>query len=142
MRFSPLPCCVLGRRIRTWVDYYSETDLDQTSSLRLKWETREKLVRQFKHLWLRQYLPQLQERQKWKTRQPNIRVGDLVLLETDHVLKHRWPVARVKEIITGKDGQIRSVTVKTADGKTPLKRSVHQLFPLEGQADRLCNEQC
>ena len=136
---TPSMLC-LGRKIRMWVDYFSETELDQTSDIRLRWEKREKLMRNFKKLWLRQYLPQLQERQKWKTRQPNLKEGDLVLIEQEKILKHRWPVARVKEIITDNDGNVRSVYVKTAQGKNLLKRSIHELYPLEGQVDRLKNE--
>ena len=52
---TPSMLC-LGRRIRTWVDFFSETELDQTSDIRLRWETRERLMSLFKELWLKQYL--------------------------------------------------------------------------------------
>ena len=132
---TPSMLC-LGRRIKTWVDFFSETELDQTSDIRLRWETREKLMAMFKELWLKQYLPQLQERHKWRSRQPNIKVGDIVLIEKENVLKHRWPLARVKELISGMDGKIRTVKVKTAKGETVLKRSIHDLYPLEGLGPR------
>ena len=35
----------------------------------------------FRQLWLEKYLPQLQERQGWHTKEPNLKIGDLVLLE-------------------------------------------------------------
>ena len=129
---TPSMLCI-GRRIRPWIDYFSETELDQSSNVRLRWEQRQNLVRELKGLWLRQYLPALQERSKWKTKQPNLKVGDLVLIETENIKKHLWPVARVKEIVRGTDGSIRTVLIKTSGGKTTLKRSVHDLFPLEGK---------
>ena len=61
---TPSMLC-LGRRIIPWPDYFSETQLRQESSIRLRWEARKKLVENFREVWLKQYLPELQKRQKW-----------------------------------------------------------------------------
>ena len=47
----------------------------------------------FRELWLEQYLSQLQERQHWRTKESNLKVGDLVLLETEKKKQFQWPVA-------------------------------------------------
>ena len=57
----------------------------------------------FRELWLEQYLPQLQERQLWRTKESNLKVRDLVLLETENKKQVQWPVAGVNKIMRGKD---------------------------------------
>ena len=74
-----MPC--IGRRIKLWPDFLAETDLRQESSVILRWEVRKELVMKFRKLWLEQYLPQLEEHQRWRTKKPNLKIGDLVLLE-------------------------------------------------------------
>ena len=76
-------------------------------------------------------MPQLQERQKWRTKEPNLQVGDLVLLETKNQKQFLWPVARVIEIIKGRDGLVRTVKVRTKVNKELLKRGIHEIYPLE-----------
>ena len=130
---TPSMLC-LGRRITPWPDYLAETELKQESSVRLRWETRKGLVEKFRELWLTQYLPQLQTRQKWHTKEPNLKMGDLVLIETEKKKKFQWPVARVAQILYGDDGLVRTVFVRTKENKNLLTRGIHELFPLE--ADR------
>ena len=121
----------LGRRIKLWPDFFAETDLRQESSVRLRWEVRKELVMKFHELWLEQYLPQLQERQHWRTKEPNLKIGDLVLLETENKKQFQWPVARVNKIIVGKDGLVRTVLVRTKTSRGLLRRDIHEIFPLE-----------
>ena len=61
--------------------------------------------------------------------QGDLRLGSLVLIREDHVPKISWPSGRVIELHRGKDGIIRSVTLRTA--KSVLKRSVQCLRDLE-----------
>ena len=85
----------------------------------------------FRELWLEQYLPQLQERQCWHTKEPNLKVGDLVLLETENKKQFQWPVARVYKIMRGKDGLVSAVLVRTKTSCDLLRRGIHEIFPLE-----------
>ena len=87
---TPSMLC-LGRMIKLWPDFFSETDLRQESSVWLQWEARRGLVMKFRDLWLEQYLPQLQERQRWRAKESNLKVGDLVLLETENKKQFQWP---------------------------------------------------
>ena len=61
--------------------------------------------------------------------QGDLRLDSLVLIREDHVPKISWPLGRVIELHHGKDGIIRSVTLRTAKGV--LKRSVQCLSDLE-----------
>ena len=56
---TPSMLC-LGRRLKTMPDYFSETQYDQESSVRLRWQERKEMIERFKELWMKQYLPQLQ----------------------------------------------------------------------------------
>ena len=100
---TPSMLC-LGRRIKLWPDFLAETDLRQESLVRLRWEVLKELVMKFRELWLEQYLPQLQvQLQRWRTKEPNLKIEDLVLLETENKKQFQWSIARVNKIMHGKD---------------------------------------
>ena len=94
-------------------------------------EAPKELVMKFCELWLEQYLPQLQEYQRWCTKVLNLKVGDLVLLETENKKQFQWPVARVNEIMRGNDGLVHTVLVRTKTSRDLLRRGIHEIFPLE-----------
>ena len=133
---TPSMLC-LGKRIKLWPNFFSEADLPQESSVRLRWEARKELVMKFRELWLEQYLSQLQERQRWRTKGPNLNVGDLVLLKTENKKQFQWPVARVNKIMRGKDGLMHTVLVRTKTNRDLLRRGIHEIFPLEACREQL-----
>ena len=79
--------------------------------------------------WTREYLPQLQQWSKWTTKQPCLKPGDVGMLADSDSPRGEWPMARVMEAEPGRDGLVRTVTVK-ARGKTII-RAVSRLCPLE-----------
>ena len=93
-----------------------------------KWRQRlhlqEKLLRRFTKDYLQGLLP----RKKWHKDFDGPREGELVFVE-EPVKRLQWPMARVQEIHKGRDGQIRSVTLKTPLGV--MRRPVQRLVPLE-----------
>ena len=60
-----------------------------------------------------------------------LKLGDLVLLETEKLKQFQWPVARVVELIKGADGIVRTVRVRTKGSSELLRRNIHEIFPLE-----------
>ena len=80
--------------------------------------------------WIKEYLPELQRRQKWVKDEPNLTVGDLVLLLDENSPRGSWPLGLVKDISAGRDGLVRSVRVKTAT--TEFVRPITKLVVLEG----------
>ena len=75
--------------------------------------------------WSHDYLHQLQQRTKWKDVQPNVTVGDIVLLKEDNLPSLVWKKAVVSDIHAGRDGLTRVVTLRTATGT--LKRLVTKI---------------
>ena len=88
-------------------------------------------------LWRKQYRMSLQQRAKWFTKQPNIKVGDLVVLHEGKIKRGYWKLARVIEILPSRDGSVRKVKISLprfndegkATSHTILKRSVRQPMP-------------
>ena len=69
------------------------------------------------HLSLRRYT-------KWHHPTRNVQVGDVVVLQEDNMVPTKWPLAKVIQTHTGKDGFVRVVTIKTATGtyKRPVTK--------------------
>ena len=58
-----------------------------------------------------------------------INTGDVVLIGDDNYKRIDWPLARVEELIKGRDHTSRVAILKTKDGK--LKRPIQRIYPLE-----------
>ena len=93
-----------------------------------RWRYRQQIEKQFWNAWQKEYLPLLQQRQKWNKEGQELKVGDIVLVLTENK-RQSWPLGRVVETFVGRDGHIRSADIKIGD-KT-FKRSIQQLVKLE-----------
>ena len=76
----------------------------------------QKVCNLFWDLWIKRYLPSLASGSKWKQKQGNFRVGDIVLIGEPNVTRGRWNLGKVMETHPSKDGLVRVVQVKTEDG--------------------------
>ena len=96
-----------------------------------RWELVQKMRNCFWKRWHLEYLNSLQQRCKWKTSQPNITEGDVVILKDDNLPPSIWPLGRVMTLHPGTDGNVRVVTVKTVKGlyKRPVVKIVK--LPIE-----------
>ena len=82
-----------------------------------RWRYVQHLADKFWARWTREYLPQIQHRQKWTNDSlPNVQPGELVLLVDELRHRNRWRMARVIKTILGRDGTVRSCEVKTDSG--------------------------
>ena len=68
-------------------------------------------------VWLRNFLPSLQLRNKWWKDRSNIEVGDLVLVIDPDVKRGCWNMGKVLKVYPDDDGRVRSVKVKTVNGQ-------------------------
>ena len=76
--------------------------------------------------WTKEYLPLLQERQKWSVTRRNLKAGDVVLIVDDSAPRSSWLMGKVERTVSDSKGLVRRVFVKT-------KTSV-----LERPIDKLC----
>ena len=95
----------------------------------------EETLSAFWERWRTEYLALLRERhERVSTRgtaaENRMKVGDIVLVRSDHEKRVCWPLAKIMDVVHGADGMIRSANIKTANGKI-TNRPITKLYPLE-----------
>lgn len=105
--------------------------LEKQPSTLTRWKLTQQLVQRIWARWSADYLHTLQQRKKWQLKEPNICVGDLVLVLEDNQPPTKWAVGRITETHPGSDGLIRVVTVRTKNGS--YKRAIVKVarLPIE-----------
>lgn len=63
-----------------------------------------------------QYLHTLQRRQKWYVPDPNLKVEDMVIINSTSQLPLAWQLGRVIAVHPGPENIVRVATVKTTEG--------------------------
>ncbi|XP_054712892.1 uncharacterized protein LOC129222408 [Uloborus diversus] len=86
-----------------------------------------------------EYLGQLRQPVTNRNNSPVLKVGDLVIVWTDNCKRIDWPLGRVLEVFTSKDGCVRVAKVKTKTGV--FIRPVKKLCSLELGAVSSCELQ-
>ena len=81
---------------------------------RKRWRKVQFLPNEFWSRWKREYLLNLQARQKWHTKTRNFQVGDIVILKEEAVRGH-WKLGKIIETKQGQDGLVRSVKLLMGD---------------------------
>jgi hypothetical protein len=106
----------------------SDLSLLEASGFRKLNRERVKVLEELKSRFRREYLSQLVQRGK-AIEGCRLMVGDIVLVGAYNKKRWAWPLARIVELIPGKDGNVRVARVKTVTGEwiRPLQR----LYPLE-----------
>lgn len=111
---------------------YPEPDVTHIPENRLTYFQRLTHIQQaFWKKWSINYLNLLQNRPKWLTPSPNLKINDIVLLKEDNTVPLQWPLARIVEVMLGSDGRTRVVKVKTQNGV--FTRSISKLCLLPNQ---------
>ena len=107
------------------------TPISETLNLniRSKWKSVQAGVNLFWKRWISEYLPTLTKRLKWATDQPNIRVGDLVIVRQNSIPRYHWPLGRVIKCFKGTDSIVRSVQLKLSNSE--VTRPVQAICLLE-----------
>lgn len=92
----------------------------------------ETVIQAFWVRWKMEYLTSLREHhshRKIKSNEKVVAKGDVVLVH-DNVARNQWKVGVVTNLHTGKDGLVRSVSLRISSGKE-LSRPIEKLYPLE-----------
>lgn len=85
----------------------------QDMYLKRRWKQAQYISDLFWKRWIREYLPLLQERQKWNQRKKNLKPGDMVIIMDSSAPRGSWPLGKVPETIHDKKGLVRSAPLKT-----------------------------
>ena len=128
-----------GKKLKPFREYFGDSELPGKTNAKWRWQKRSNQMDHLYHIWRKQYRDSLQRRAKWFTKQPNIKIGDLVVVHEEKVKRGYWKLARVVEILPSRDGSVRKVKISIPrfndKGKATepmiLERSVRQLCPLE-----------
>ena len=95
------------------------------------------VLNQFWKRWQREYLLELREAHRYSSGNSDassaVSIGDIVLVHDDKP-RGFWRLARIENVITGRDGQIRGAILRVASEKgrsTTLQRPLQRLYPLE-----------
>jgi len=109
---------------------FPEEDVMAVPTNRLtRWRRVTQFTQQLWQRWRRDYLSQLQTRDKWATSTgPELEINSVVMIRDDNLPPLQWRIGRVTDVQPGADGVVRVATVRTADGS--FKRAVRQLCPL------------
>lgn len=98
----------------------------------IKIRTRYQLVEQlrcnFWERWRKEYLAELQQRTKWRSRQINLKKGDLVVFKEPNLPPLKWRLGRVQRLYPGDDGVARVADFLTYRGVE--RRGVNKVCPL------------
>ena len=92
---------------------------------RRRWKQTQYLADLFWKRWVREYLPNLQERQKWNRVKQNLKPGDIVMILDDNAPRSSWLLGRVMSTTSDSKGLVRRVLVKTKS--STLERPVAKL---------------
>ena len=89
------------------------------NALRYTWRQSRALVDSFWKRWSRDYVAALQARPKWREGEESLSIDDCVLLVDEQCRRGDWRMGRV--IATDEDELVRTVSVRTTDGKVFLR---------------------
>lgn len=114
---------------------------------RKRWRRVQFLANQFWDRWRKEYISNLQSRQKWISQKRNMSVGDIVLIKDENLARNMWHIARIIETFVDADGLVRKakLVVGSSDKHSRLsvlERPIHKLvliketeeFPTEESA--------
>ncbi|XP_061727618.1 uncharacterized protein LOC133532788 [Cydia pomonella] len=99
------------------------------------WRRGETIMKEYRDMFMNQYLLSLREHYKHSTKQPRVRshdvpcVGDIIQIKGDTKNRENWKVGRISELIKGTDGLYRVAKVKVDNNI--FTRSISHLYPLE-----------
>lgn len=104
------------------------TFTEEDTISRSSWRAAQRLADIFWTRWVREYLPELQNRREPHGRGPAVQVNDLVQIVDANLPRNVWVRGRVIATYPGPDGIVRTVDIQTKGGV--LRRPVRKLVIL------------
>ena len=85
---------------------------DTVADTKRRWIFIQNIINGFWKRWMRDYFPSLIVRQKWHTSVREIKNGDLVLVQDSNIIRGKWKLGQVVEILLSRGGKVRDVIVQ------------------------------
>ena len=104
-------------------------DKSDAVGLRKLWRRIQNVIRQFWESWLKEVVPGLHPRSKWRAAQKDLTEGDVVLVVEPDLPRGRWALGRITKVFPGPDGHVRAVDVNTRG--SVYRRPIQRVCPLE-----------
>lgn len=98
---------------------------------RRRWRQIQYMTDLFWRRWTQEYLPLLQERQKWLEFKRSFKVGDVVLVAEPSLARNCWMMGRIIKVIPDSRGVVRSAEVRTKT--STIQRPITKLCLLQGE---------
>ncbi|CAL9699875.1 unnamed protein product [Knipowitschia caucasica] len=109
--------------------------------LQKRWKRVQYLSNEFWIRWRKEYLLNLQIKQKWTVHKRDVKIDDVVLLQEDLAPRNEWKIAKVTDVYSGADNKVRKVRLLVSEsthdkhGKltvktTYLERPIHKVIVL------------
>ena len=96
---------------------------------RKRWRQVQYMSDLFWKRWTKEYLPELQKRQKWLSPSRNFVPGDIVLIADDSAPRGSWLMGRIIKTVEDENGMVRKVRVKTKTSE--LERPITKVCLLQ-----------
>ena len=93
-----------------------------------RWRHSQILSDRFWSQFPRQYLPDLQRRQKWRTPTVDLAADQVVMVVDPQLPRSLWPIGKITKVYPSDDGTVRSADVNIKG--TIYTRPVTKLVPL------------
>ena len=114
---------------------------------RKRWRRVQHLINEFWDRCRKEFLQNLQIRQKWTRPQRDVKIGDIVILKDENLPRNQWSLARIVDVFPSADGFIRKVKLVLGDSKLDdggkrkgpvheLERPIHKLVLLLPREDQ------
>jgi transposase InsO family protein len=95
--------------------------------LRRQWRIAQQMADRFWRRWLKEYLPTIAQRKKWREPSEPLKVGDLVAIVDPGAKRNEWRRGVIVEVRPGADKQVRAALVRTSGGRYLLRPAVKLL---------------
>nr|XP_055027021.1 uncharacterized protein LOC129416681 [Misgurnus anguillicaudatus] len=105
---------------------------------RKRWRHSQILIENFWKCFIRYYLPDLQQRQKWQKESENLQTDEVMMIVDQQSPRALWQVGTVTKVLPGQDGRVRSAIVKVKDKSytRPVARLIKlPALPTNGNKD-------
>ena len=80
---------------------------------RKRWRRVQYLAEQFWSRWRKEYLLDINARQKWLVPKRNLKIEDIVIIQ-EEAPRNEWPLGKIVAVTPDQQGLVRSVRIKLA----------------------------